>query len=125
MPPDQIDQDWVVNVLGPGQVSAAVGLHYGDHSGLRQLVFGPDHFGLGLNPESVWIESFAQLYGLAEMRAPLQLSGAKYYHHVAVRGVRDGRIWIANSAPGYRNVWDTIDEQQFATLGTWRATWVK
>jgi len=115
----------VVKILGPGQVSAAVGLHYGDHSGLRELVFGPDYFAVGMKPASIWIESFDQLYDLAATRAPLQLSGAKYYHHVAVRGVRDGRIWIANSAPGYRNVWDTIDAQQFAALGSWRATWVR
>jgi hypothetical protein len=93
---------------------------------LRSLVFDPDDRGVaGLRSESAWMGSFDQLYDLAATRAPLQLSGAAYYHHVAVRGVQGDRIWIAQSAPGYRNVWDTIDRGQYAALGAWRATWVR
>lgn len=125
MPANQIDQDWVINTLGPGEVSAAVGLHRGDHSGLRERLYGPDPFGLQLQPASVWVESFDHLYELASTRAPLQLSGAKWYHHCAVRGVKGERVWIANSAPGYRNVFDTLDRAQFAALGSWRATWIR
>jgi len=44
---------------------------------------------------------------------------------VAVRGVSGDAIWLANSAPGYRNVWETLDRSQYAALGAWRATWVR
>jgi hypothetical protein len=88
-------------------------------------VYDPDRFGLGLRAGSAWIGSFDELYVLARDRAPLQLSGAAWYHHVAVRGVSGDAIWLANSAPGYRNVWETLDRRQYAALGTWRATWVR
>jgi len=122
---EQVDQDAVINWLGPDGISSALGLHHGDHSLLRERVFNADRFGQRLAAESVWIESFDHLANLAAQHAPLQLSGAAYYHHVAVRGVSDGAIWIANSAPGYRNVWDTLNRSQFSALGSWRATWVR
>jgi hypothetical protein len=123
--PAECDQDWVISTLGPREVSAEVGLHRGDHSALRELVFDRDAWGVGLAAESYWIRSFDHLYELAATRAPLQLSGATWYHHCAVRGVRSDRIWIANSAPGYRGVFDTIDRVQFERLGRWRATCVR
>ncbi len=115
----------MIHTLGPREVNADIGLCRGDHSALRDRVFGPDHFGLGLNPTSVWIESFEQLYELAATRAPLQLSGARWYHHCAVRGVQGDTIWIANSAPGYKNCFSHIDRNLYQLLGTWRATWVR
>jgi hypothetical protein len=115
----------VINTLGTREVSEQMGLHRGDHSGLRDIIFNPDPWGVGTVAESVWISSYDQLYELAATRAPLQLSGAAWYHHVAVRGVQGDRIWIANSAPGYRGVFETIDRTQYATLGSWRVTCVR
>jgi hypothetical protein len=37
---------------------------------------------------------------------------------------RDGRIWIANSAPGYKGVGDTLDRQQWAALGGMSCIWL-
>jgi hypothetical protein len=102
-----------------------LGLHRGDHGGLRDLIYTPDPWHVGTVPESVWALNFDHLYELATTRAPLQLSGAAFYHHVAVRGVQGDRIWIANSAPGYRGVFETLDRTQYAKLGNWRVTCVR
>jgi hypothetical protein len=123
--PGAVDQDTVIGWLGLDHISPAFGLHHGDHSALRSRVYDPDHFGRGLRAESVWIGSFDELYALARDRAPLQLSGAQWYHHVAVRGVSGDNIWIANSAPGYLGIFETLNRQDYARLGTWRATWVR
>jgi hypothetical protein len=51
------------------------------------------------------------------------LNSTAWYHFVAIRGVTDdGQLWIANSAPGYDGIFDTISESQFQMwAGTWQA----
>lgn len=39
------------------------------------------------------------------------------YHFMACRGVRNGNLWVANSAPGYRGVYDEMNRSQFNSLG--------
>jgi hypothetical protein len=54
------------------------------------------------------------------------LNSTDWYHFVAIRGVRGDQLWIANSAPGYRGIWDTISRAQFeAWAGSWQAVWLK
>lgn len=119
-------QEDVIAWLGPSQINDDVGLAFGDHSGLRAYVFNDDDRGVsGLRAESVWIGSFDELWELAAARAPLQLSGSKWYHHVAVRGVQGDTIWLANSAPGYASVWENLSRSDYQRLGAWRATWVR
>ncbi len=38
-------------------------------------------------------------------------------HYMAIRGVRNSNIWVANSAPGYRGVWDDLGRDVFNSLG--------
>jgi len=39
------------------------------------------------------------------------------YHFMAIRGVSGDNIWVANSAQGYRGVWETMNRSQFNSLG--------
>jgi hypothetical protein len=39
------------------------------------------------------------------------------YHFMGIRGVRGGGLWVANSAPGYRGVWDDLSRSAFNSLG--------
>jgi hypothetical protein len=39
------------------------------------------------------------------------------YHFMGIRGVRGGGLWVANSAPGYRSVWDDLNRSTFNSLG--------
>ena len=51
------------------------------------------------------------------------LNSTRWYHFVSIRGLTgDGRLWIANSAPGYDGIDEAIDQGQFeAWSGTWQA----
>jgi hypothetical protein len=42
------------------------------------------------------------------------------YHFMAIRGVDysdTGTLWVANSAPGYRGVYEELTRSQFNSLG--------
>lgn len=45
------------------------------------------------------------------------MSGAAWYHWISLRGVSGDALWIANSAPGYKGIWDTLTRDDFARLG--------
>ena len=55
---------------------------------------------------------------------PGMLGGQAWYHWVGVRGTRANSISIANSAPGYRDVWDELTREQYNSLGPFSAIWV-
>lgn len=54
------------------------------------------------------------------------LNSTSWYHFVAIRGIAsDGQLWIANSAPGYRGIWDTVSYGQFQQwAGSWQAVYL-
>jgi len=39
------------------------------------------------------------------------------YHFMGIRGVIDNDIWVANSAQGYRGVYDRLSRSQYNNLG--------
>lgn len=54
------------------------------------------------------------------------LNSTTWQHFVAIRGTREGGLWVANSAPGYRGITDTIDAGQFAAwAGSWQIVWLE
>jgi hypothetical protein len=67
--------------------------------------------------------SFDETYALAQ-QTPGLMSGAAYYHWVAIRGVQGGTIWVANSAPGYKGIWDNVSREDFARLGGFSVVWL-
>jgi hypothetical protein len=58
-------------------------------------------------------------------RAPGLMSGAAYYHWVGVRGVQGGNLWVANSAQGYKGIWDVMTRDDYNRLGGFSCIWVK
>jgi hypothetical protein len=59
---------------------------------------------------------FDDTYALAA-HAPGLMSGAAWYHWVAIRGVQGSTIYIANSAPGYKGVYSNLDQGDWNALG--------
>jgi hypothetical protein len=45
-----------------------------------------------------------------------QINPLGMYHFMAIRGVSDS-LWVANSAPGYMGVYDSLNRSQFNNLG--------
>lgn len=53
------------------------------------------------------------------------LNSTTMYHFMGGRGTtRWGGLWVANSAQGYKNVWETIDAAQWTTLSPWQMVYL-
>jgi hypothetical protein len=119
-------QDWVLRATGvapnhtraaglneigfPNNVNETFGLMDGSGSQLRR-VYGT----YGLESTQAWMH-FDDVYAAAGQTTG-QMSGGAWYHWVAIRG-RDGdNLWIANSAPGYKNVGESLSRNDFNRLG--------
>jgi hypothetical protein len=119
-------QDWVLRATGvapdhtralgldeigyPHNVNETYGLMDGSGSKLREV-----YARYGLDSTQGWL-SFDEVYAAAGETTG-QMSGGVWYHWVAIRG-RDGEnLWIANSAPGYKNVSESLSRDDFNRLG--------
>lgn len=76
----------------------------------------------GVPSDQGWLD-FDTTYALAS-QGPGMMSGAAYYHWVGIRGVQGEDLWVANSAPGYKSVWDTINRSDWDRLGGWSVVWL-
>lgn len=119
---DTSANEWdTVNAIGtPQNINATYGLMDGSGTQLMRVLAEN-----GLYSEQGWL-TYDQLYSIAGSYTGL-MSGGAWYHWVALRG-RDhsdvGDIWIANSAPGYMGVWDTLTRDSFQRLGPFSVVWV-
>jgi hypothetical protein len=92
------------------QINPTYGLMDASGSALRRVF--ADY---GLDTRQAWL-TFDQVWSGANQTTG-QMSGGAWYHWVAIRGTSGSDLWIANSAPGYKGVWDILTREQFATLG--------
>lgn len=53
------------------------------------------------------------------------LNSTSWYHFVGGRGVTNwGGLWVANSASGYRGIYESIDAGQWASLPGWQMVYL-
>jgi hypothetical protein len=69
----------------------------------------------GLVAHAVWV-TFDQAYAIAGMYTGT-INPNGMYHFMALRGRSGADLAVANSAPGYRGVYDTLSREQFNALG--------
>lgn len=103
----------------PNNINSTYGLMDGSGAQLARVLedYGQDtmqSYGL----------SFDDVYLLAQDGTPAMMSGAAWYHWVGVRGVEGNTLWIANSAPGYKGVWDNLSREDFNRLGGFSVVWL-
>lgn len=60
--------------------------------------------------------TFDEAYAIAEQTTGT-INPNGMYHFMALRGVSGSNIWVANSAQGYRGVYETMNRDQFNSLG--------
>jgi len=72
--------------------------------------------------EQGWLD-FDTVYATAQDTTGM-MSGSAWYHWVAIRGVQGSNIWVANSAPGYKGIWDTLSRSDFSRLGPFNVVWL-
>jgi len=101
----------------PDNINAQYGLMDGSGAQLQRVL--SDY---GRPSEQGWLD-FDQAYARAAA-GPGMMSGAAWYHWVAIRGVQGSTIWVANSAPGYKSVWDNVSREDFARLGGFSVVWL-
>jgi len=71
----------------------------------------------GLEAAQAWV-TYDQAYSVMSQTTG-QINPIGMYHFMAIRGVdtNSGSLWVANSAPGYRGIYDTLTRDQFNSLG--------
>jgi hypothetical protein len=111
------DRERTVNEIGyRGNINETDGLMDGSGSQLRRVL---GEYGTNSNQGWLDYDTAWSIYS----QTPGMMSGGAWYHWVGVRGTQDGSLWIANSAPGYMGVWDTVSRQDFNRLGPFSCVW--
>jgi len=113
---DRGTDEWsAVDLIGqPENINASYGLMDGSGSRLAELL--REDRGAAY---TTWLD-FPTLSALVADNA-LLLGGAGWYHWVGVRDYAADGLSIANSAPGWCGVYDTLNEAQFRALGPFAA----
>ena len=102
----------------PGAVSPAYGLARADMFDL-ELMFES----LGYVVQRKQYVSVADAERIAGAY-PLQINGARWYHHTGARALSHGTLLLANPAPTWRGVGQALDADEAAIWGTWNAMWI-
>jgi hypothetical protein len=114
------NREEVVYAIGyPGNINGSYGLMDGTGAQLQRVLLDST----GQQSEQGYL-GFDDVYALAEQQTPGLMSGAAWYHWVALRGVQAGCLWIANSAPGYKGVYDVLSREDFNRLGGFSVVWL-
>jgi hypothetical protein len=122
---------WVLQATGanPDQAREATAMALGPHCvnpavGLTSIQCLVDLFGAwGFGAHQEWVD-WARATQLCEQTTGV-LNSPYWYHFVAIRGTRHGNLWVANSAPGYKGIWDDVSAAQFqAWAGSWQIVWL-
>jgi len=100
----------VAEIGQPNNINPTYGLMDGSGAQLQRVL--RDY---GVPSNQGWL-NFDTAYAIYSGTAGC-MSGGNWYHWVGVRGVIDDKLWIANSALGYKNVGDTLTREQFNALG--------
>jgi hypothetical protein len=112
------DREKTVYEIGyPHNINSTYGLMDGSGSQLQSVL---EEYGIGSQGASL---DFDTVYRMA-MQTTGMMSGGAWYHWVAIRGVQGSNLWIANSAPGYRGVWDSLSREDFNRLGGFNVVWL-
>lgn len=116
--PDAGEWDMVAEIGYPDHINGTYGLM--DGSGAQVARVYDENY--GIPTAQAWL-SFDEVYELAKHTTG-QMSGGAWYHWVALRGTQGANLWIANSAPGYKGVWDTLTRADFNRLGPFSVVWL-
>ena len=119
-PPDDIyasRQTTVAEIGYPDHINPQVGLTDASGSALQSVLEL-----YGQETSQSWLD-FDTVYDLAQGTTGM-LSGAAWYRWVALRGVQGSNLLIANSAPGYKGVYDVLSPYDFQRLGGFSVVWL-
>jgi hypothetical protein len=102
----------------PDHINPAYGLMDGSGAQLRRVL---EEYGQGTG--QAWL-GFDAVYDLAQTTTGM-MSGGNWYHWVGIRGVSGPNLLVANSAPGYKGIWDVLSRSDFNRLGGFSVVWLE
>jgi hypothetical protein len=135
--------DWSCSACSLDWVKVATGMEYASDRYTTTMQIGYTHninptYGLmdasgaalrdvllreyGQETEHAYLD-FDTVYAFAQDTTGM-MSGAAWYHWTAIRGVQGTNLWIANSAPGYKGVYDILSRNDFDRLGGFSVVWL-
>lgn len=100
-----------------GNVNPSYGLMDSSGSALSAVLAN-----YGQETAQSWLD-YDTVYDLAQ-GTTMMMSGAAWYHWVAVRGVQGHNLWVANSAEGYKGIYSILDRYSFNQLGPFSVVWL-
>jgi hypothetical protein len=110
----------VEEIGSPENINPTYGLMNGSGVELQRVLL--ESYGV---PSSQGWLNFDQAYAIYSTTAGC-MSGGNWYHWVGVRGVDGyGNLWIANSAPSYQGIYDTLSRDDFNRLGPFSCVWLE
>jgi hypothetical protein len=107
----------VAEIGQPQNINPTYGLMDGSGAQLQRVLAE-----YGVPSDQSWL-SFDSAYAIYSQTAGMA-SGGAWYHWIGVRGASGGVLNIANSAPGYCGVYDTLTREQFNQLGPFSCVWL-
>jgi hypothetical protein len=114
----------VIDGLGPTRISPALGLLDASGAGLVEWLGE-----IGVASENTASATWDDVVAAAGYQ-PMVIGGRSWYHWSGVRmagpcavGTDVGLLALANPAPGWMGIQQTLDPQQFANLGVFSAVW--
>lgn len=118
----QPDDNWLENsMIAAGVVDPAVGLCDASGAGLAAWC-NEEYSEFGFYAENVNPVDFNSLaLEASTLKHPIMAGGRAFYHWVGVRGYDPTRdvLLLANPAPGWKNIYQTLTRTQFSQLGSW------
>lgn len=69
----------------------------------------------GLPAAEAWV-TFDQAYAIMEQTTGT-INPTGMYHFMGMRGIQNGQLWVANSAQGYKGVYEHLTRNQYNSLG--------
>jgi len=113
------DEDQCVSQIGyPENINATYGLMDGSGWQLQRVLAE-----YGQKCSNGWL-TFETVYAIAGETTGM-MSGGNWYHWVAIRGQDGNNLWLANSAPGYRGVGESLSREEFQRLGPFSVVWLE
>jgi hypothetical protein len=116
---------WMGRALGWGWAELDVAYAFLDQGIASQQLGLLDGTGAGivrwLSQQPLPAENRRGSWALMEARdwsCPAIMGSSRWYHWTGVRGFdQDGNLWLANSAPGWGGIYQTLTAEQFAYFG--------
>ena len=126
MSDDRLGRDWgeydVVDALRAATYYGAVSPDYGlARADMYDLEVMFNSLGYtAQRKQYLTVSDVARVAGLF----PLQINGARWYHHSGARALGGGVLHLANPAPSWHGVGQQLDQYEAATFGTWNGMWI-